>query len=595
MEEGSSITIAVQAEGASRGAAPLAPLTIANALAAVASWQDLAEQRRAVLASALRRAARIAGLPPGAVRADCATLSQAIFAQPPAAYDLNADSFANLLSNLRYVLRRLGLHAPHLRGRDGFTEAWQHALDELPEECARWPLLRLARWASAAGRTPTELADADLVAFTKWLTDCVLMADPKGRARDAARALQRLRGPNAGTGSVSVPKGRTPYTVPIETYSASFQADVGAFLARFEPAPLDVLFADLGTPGPAGRARRPARAATLKARAFQIRQAAAALVHSGIPVDQLRDLSNLVDPFDHALRIVRFYRDRAGTQRNSQTHGVASVLRIIARHHARLDDDAVAKIADLCARVAPEKGQGLTTKNRGNLRALIEPHRRMLLLLLPETLMKEAAAVQGARPKEAGRLAMMAAIIEIALICPLRLANLAGLHLDRNLRRGGRGGRVITHLIIEGADTKNGAAIEWPVPPESAALLDRYITVFRPLLPNCDGAYVIPGEAAPARSANSLGMAIKREVTQRIGVPVNAHLFRHFAAWMHLQRFPGDYGAVRRILGHKSVETTIAHYVGLETDAVARRFDANVLHERQVARVLMAAQRRRAA
>lgn len=595
MEKVTANSIGNHAEGASPRAAPPKLLTIADALAAVATWPGLPEQRRAVLASALRRAARIVGVPPGAVRADCATLSQAIFAQPPAAYDLNADSFANLLSNLRYVLRRLGLHAPHLRGREGLSDAWHRALNQLPDDRARWPLLRLARWASAVGRTPAELDDADLASFTAWLTVNVLMADPKDHARHAARAVQPLSKADASTGSVSAPKGRTAYTLPIEAYPATFEADVRAFLERFEPAPLDAKYADLGAARPAGRARRPARPATLKARAFQIRQAAAALVHSGIAIDQIRSLHVLVEPFDHALRIVRFYRDRAGTQRNSQTHGVASVLRIIARHHAKLDNDTVAKIADLCARVAPEKGQGLTAKNRNNLRSLIEPHRRMKLLLLPETLMKDAGTVKGARPKEAGRLAMMAAVTEIALICPLRLANLAGLRLDRNLRRGGRGGRVITHIIIEGADTKNGAPIEWPIPPESAALLDRYITMFRPLLPNADGPFLIPGEATAMRPANSLGMALKREVTQRIGVPVNAHLFRHFAAWRHLQVHTGDYGSVRRILGHTSVETTIAHYVGLETDAVARRFDANVLHERQVARTLMAARRRRAA
>ncbi len=126
-------------------------------------------------------------------------------------------------------------------------------------------------------------------------------------------------------------------------------------------------------------------------------------------------------------------------------------------------------------------------------------------------------------------------------------------------------------------------------------MLDHYIAAFRPLLPHASGPYLFPGEAMPMRPATSLGAALKREITQRVGVTVNAHLFRHFAAWLYLQCHPGDYGSVRRILGHRSVETTIAHYVGLETDAVAQRFDANVLRERQVARALVQARRRRAA
>lgn len=568
--------------------------TIADALAAVAGWTDLPTQRRADLTSALRRAARVVGLPPGAVRADCETLSATIFTQVPAAHGLHSASFATWLSCLRYVLRRLDLHAPHLRGSEGLSEAWQQALDQLPDDCARWPLLRLARWASSEGHTPADLDGAALAAFTRWLATNVLIADPKGHARDAARALGRLGELGEAGVVLALAPARVPYTLPCEVYPVSFQDDLRDFLARFEPAPLDGLFLDLEPREQTARAKRPSRPATIKARAFQVRQAAAALVASGVPITEITSLRCLVEPFDHAVRIVRFYCKRAGTLMNAQTHGVATVLRIIARHHARLDDEATASIAALGVRVAPRKGDGLTPKNRERLRALIEPHRRMKLLLLPEVLMREAASVQSARPKEAGRLAMMAAVVEIALTCPLRLANLAGLRLDQNLRRGGRNGRLITHIVIDGADTKNAAPIEWPLPKESAQLLDTYIAAFRPLLPHASGPYLFPGEGMPARPANSLGAALKREITQRVGVPVNTHLFRHFAAWLYLQCHPGDYGSVRRILGHRSVETTIAHYVGLETDAVAQRFDANVLHERQVARVLMQARRRRA-
>jgi integrase len=45
---------------------------------------------------------------------------------------------------------------------------------------------------------------------------------------------------------------------------------------------------------------------------------------------------------------------------------------------------------------------------------------------------------------------------------------------------------------------------------------------------------------------------------------MTVHQFRHAAAAIILQRRPGEYELVRRILGHHNVQTTINSYVGLE-------------------------------
>jgi integrase len=50
------------------------------------------------------------------------------------------------------------------------------------------------------------------------------------------------------------------------------------------------------------------------------------------------------------------------------------------------------------------------------------------------------------------------------------------------------------------------------------------------------------------------------------------HQFRHAAAAIWLQHKPGDYETVRRILGHKRLQTTINFYCGLETLQANRDF-----------------------
>jgi integrase len=53
---------------------------------------------------------------------------------------------------------------------------------------------------------------------------------------------------------------------------------------------------------------------------------------------------------------------------------------------------------------------------------------------------------------------------------------------------------------------------------------------------------------------------------------MTVHQFRHAAAAIYLQHHPGDYETVRRLLGHKDVQTTVNYYCGLETIAATEQF-----------------------
>ena len=53
----------------------------------------------------------------------------------------------------------------------------------------------------------------------------------------------------------------------------------------------------------------------------------------------------------------------------------------------------------------------------------------------------------------------------------------------------------------------------------------------------------------------------------RTGLEVHPHLFRHLAAKLHLEAHPGDYETVRRLLGHKKMDTTVGFYAPISTKA----------------------------
>ena len=54
-------------------------------------------------------------------------------------------------------------------------------------------------------------------------------------------------------------------------------------------------------------------------------------------------------------------------------------------------------------------------------------------------------------------------------------------------------------------------------------------------------------------------------IQKAIGLRITVHQFRHAAAAIYLKHRPGDYEMIRRLLGHRDIQTTIRFYCGLET------------------------------
>ncbi len=74
----------------------------------------------------------------------------------------------------------------------------------------------------------------------------------------------------------------------------------------------------------------------------------------------------------------------------------------------------------------------------------------------------------------------------------------------------------------------------------------------------------------------------RNTVRHYTGFEVNPHLFRHIGAQIYLRLNPGGYEVMRRVLGHKNMDTTSNFYAGLETLGAARHFDQEILKLRSV-------------
>jgi integrase len=180
-------------------------------------------------------------------------------------------------------------------------------------------------------------------------------------------------------------------------------------------------------------------------------------------------------------------------------------------------------------------------------------------LMAQGRLLREHAAVKAAV------MAQLAVAIGILTFAPVRLSNLVHIRLDQNLIKPG-GLNAPYMLVFADYDVKNRVKLEFLFDDELTALIDEYIHTFRStLLRGSNDLWLFPGESGGCKDAKTLSEQITERVERATGLCLTVHQFRHTAAAMWLKTHPGDYETVRRMLGHRSIRTTINFYCGLET------------------------------
>lgn len=560
------------------------PLTFADALRWVDADKGLTSTQRRDRRSALLSTAAHLGRPPENVPCDIAWLNDHLYGPTPKVRLVEKERERNIRTGLRAVFRDMGIHEPDPRwDPEPVMPEWEALLAQVEYPAQKACLGGLARDCTRIGIAPKAVDDALLDEWASWNKHRRLGPTTPRRAIAVAAAWNRLidLGLIGELQRLRAPARRQPYVLPISAFSKSFQDDY----RRFEE-----WMSGKGRKGrfSGGGRRRALQPATIKTRLFSIRQAASALVIADVAkLSDLVSLRDLVDPIDRVGDILNFFHERTGRETGSQLATVAAALHIIGVHYAHLDEASCGQLRDWRGETENPRQQGMTPSVREKLRRLIQTRPRHLLLALPAELMRRAR-LAGVTPVQAARMARMATIIEILLICPMRLQNLHTLRPDLHFRRLDPKGRRITHIVIDGAYVKNREPIEWEVRPENADLIEAYIRDFRPALAGPGNPYLFPGEGMETYSTSALQTAVCNVTLEEIKVRVNVHLFRHFAAWLHLKHHPGAYEDVRRILGHRSIQTTINTYVGFETEAAAERFDSVVLQERRDGRAIAA-------
>ena len=538
--------------------------TLADVLIAVQA-APMAERRRQDMTSAVRCIARVLGHSPADVPADLRALNAKLKQASPMAIGMSAARWNNVRSLLRSALALIG---PMVKGR-GVTPLsgeWAGLHGMVSVRSDRIRLSRLLRWLSVQEISPATVTVEELERFHRMLTEEALLHDPAATWANTVRAWNRAVVRVVGWPQVTIRRElrRQIYGLPWSAFPQSLKLDVEAWLARLSGR-------DFAEEGPT----RPLGPVTLKAREYELRIFVSALVHRGRDPTSLLSLAVCLT-LENFTEGLRFFYARFGGKPSATSHNLSANLKSVARHWVGADDETLRRMADITRKLSVERS-GLTQKNRERLLPFNDPVMCRKLLVLPLELQREIK--RGKLPEYRHRvLGQMAVAIEILLFVPIRIKNLAALEIDRHLVKAGK--KLL--LTIPSAEVKNRANdLDFELPEPTADLVRWYLKEVR--RSDAGNMALFPGASGSHKDKDTLGIQITQTVHKYTGLQVNPHLFRHLAAKLYLDQNPGGYEVMRRVFGHKKMDTTSNFYAGLETRGAARHFGQEILKLRTAA------------
>ncbi|HYI84739.1 MAG TPA: hypothetical protein VEX11_16225 [Acetobacteraceae bacterium] len=576
--------------------------TAAKALPLIDAFEDVPPKRRTRMKAAIALLSRVYGRPLEAIPLDPADLGRRFPSASAFACGVKASTLYSYRSDIRMVLWRLGVTDRPGRRADPLPPDWAELRRDLPDKYLSIWLQRFMGFCADAGIPPDGAGgDAALAAYLDHLTVRQLTRDPLGKVQRVARAWNRavdtVPGWPAARLLAPVVRNHT-YSFPFSQYPASFQADVEEFRRQLACGGSFGSGDDGGGgddgPGMTAFLGEPASPDTVEIRSWNIRFAAAALVHSGTPIEQITGLAVLVEP-RNLRAIIDWHWRRAGKRKSHQVGNIAETLRIVAKRHVCLSGPALAEVLALAKKAQPRQQRRMTPKNERRLLQLEDPSLEAQLLHLPKPLLAEARALLKAGPghrHEAAWLAGVAVAVEIELHCPMRLKNLASLRIGHELVRLDGRGKGWTHLMVEAEDVKNEVSpLVCTIRPESSRVIEAYLRDFRPVLEHSGTVWLFPGRdcADRPRSRSNFGSAISDAIRRFVGIEMNTHLFRAFAGAQILMDNPGALEDLRLVLGHTTLRTALQYYASRSAKRAAENLGRLVSRRREETRLVAAA------
>jgi len=234
----------------------------------------------------------------------------------------------------------------------------------------------------------------------------------------------------------------------------------------------------------------------------------------------------------------------------------------------------IGKIRRIATIFAPGRDLVWLGEIEGDLRNEVRPrpkyHRIVLsgrLLALGLELIRRGETSTHLTELARARLVRDGLMIALLSLCPIRLRNLAELHVGRQLRRIGD----TWWIILEAAETKTGRPDERPVPEILTSHIDRWLKHWRTLFRDPDDAFWASIKGGPL-AYTYVGHIITETTRRELGVAVNPHLFRDCAVYTVATAAGDRMGIASGLLQHTDQRTVEKHYNKGATIGAVRRY-----------------------
>ena len=537
--------------------------SLADVQAMIEADRNTDVRRRKEYSGAIRTVCDVLERPAEAVPSSMPEIHRLLQTVPPAVHRRSRKTVDNAKSRIKAALGHyLGGGNVPPRGY-ALDPAWAVLHEVLGDPRLRNGLSRLIRFASYWGVAPENMNDEVLERIITAVGQANWGRDARLLQRRAAtlwnEAAEIIPGwPQARLTSPSPPA--RPSHLPLTAFPDSFRDDAAAYLR----------WASGADPFASGAPLRPLKPSTLRLRRDQLRIAVSVLAqHRGGP-DAVRDLATLVEP-DHVKVILTALLEATNDRRPTAfIRGLGRMLRAVAQHWVKSSSADIDELTRMQKKLGSDR-TGLTDKNRALVRQFEDQRVLTQLLALPDALRKRVSTrrLSPARRLQQVRIALA---IDLLLVAPIRLNNLACLQIDRNLQwPNGRDGAV--YLTLDESETKNAQPLEYPLPDRTRNVLHDYLDRYRPHVDAHGAPWLFVHLDGSPVTSQTLRDGITKAIKRELGVAMTPHQFRHLAASIALDHQPGALGLVKDLLGHKNLKTTANFYAGMRTRQAGRAYD----------------------
>ena len=547
---------------------PVAPATtllepsFADLIAAIEQAAELSEQRRRHWVCSLRQIAKWLDRPALVIPARWNSVRIPVGHLHHARVGVTAKTLANHTSNVRAALRWFGKEHDVPQQGARLTAEWARFRDRLDDRM-RDRLYSLIRYCSARRVGPVSVDDKTFEEYWRYRAETSGLATHNTMKRFIVRAW------NASAALIDGGQPRRLAEPPIKTAAPAWDA-----FPQGLRTDLDDYFAGLAKVHRTlnGKRIQPCSPGTIRTRLAElVAMARLAVRQLGVPIASLTSLAALLHP-DVVEPVLDAYWKKNGDEPKTGTIDLGKKLLRMARETGCLDQAALDRLDDIRAALEQHRHDGMTPKNLKLIRQVLTEGVWNEVVSLPNFLMQQARLAKDRAPIKAAVAAQLAVAVAILTFAPVRLSNLVGIELGQNLIKPG-GLNTPYWLVFPHYDVKNRVDLNFKFDEPLTDLIDEYIHEFRPaLLRGSNSSWLFPGEGGKPKSTLMFGKQITTRIQKATGLRITPHQFRHAGAAIYLKHHPGHYETVRKVLGHRDIQTTIRFYCGLETMQATEEF-----------------------